>query len=421
MSHLFRKEVFVAQQNKWTGQVILTRPFSFLFLTFCAFLIALCIIIFLIFGSYTNKTTVEGQLLPTMGVVRVYSSDIGTITHKFVEDGNFVKAGEPLFKLSTSRFGEKGNVQAKLAAEANLKKTLALQELERLKRIHQNEQKNVHNNIHRLNNQLENIKQQITGQNRQIRLAEKTLNKNKFLASQGAVSQQDKMTAESHLLEQRSRLESLKLEQNNAIRELDEQKITLSSLPERHKTELSQLNRAITEMNQEILDFDLKSEQTIRASKSGYISTINVDIGQQVEPSKLLLSIVPEQTELVANLYIPSKAVGFIKPKDKVVLRYQAYPYQKFGHATGEIISVARTALGKQELSGLGIIFTNPTLLNEPAYLVKVKLEKQTIKAYGENKPLQIGMILEADILHEREKLYEWVLDPLYSISGKIN
>lgn len=375
----------------------------------------------LIFGSYTNKTTVEGQLLPTMGVVRVYSSDIGTITHKFVEDGNFVKAGEPLFKLSTSRFGEKGNVQAKLAAEANLKKTLALQELERLKRIHQNEQKNVHNNIHRLNNQLENIKQQITGQNRQIRLAEKTLNKNKFLASQGAVSQQDKMTAESHLLEQRSRLESLKREQNNAIRELDEQKITLSSLPERHKTELSQLNRAITEMNQEILDFDLKSEQTIRASKSGYISTINVDIGQQVEPSKLLLSIVPEQTELVANLYIPSKAVGFIKPKDKVVLRYQAYPYQKFGHATGEIISVARTALGKQELSGLGIIFTNPTLLNEPAYLVKVKLEKQTIKAYGENKPLQIGMILEADILHERKKLYEWVLDPLYSISGKIN
>lgn len=421
MSHLFRKEVFVAQQNKWTGQVILTRPFSFLFLTFCAFLITLCIIIFLIFGSYTNKTTVEGQLLPTMGVVRVYSSDIGTITHKFVEDGNFVKAGEPLFKLSTSRFGEKGNVQAKLAAEANLKKTLALQELERLKRIHQNEQKNVHNNIHRLNNQLENIKQQITGQNRQIRLAEKTLNKNKFLASQGAVSQQDKMTAESHLLEQRSRLESLKREQNNAIRELDEQKITLSSLPERHKTELSQLNRAITEMNQEILDFDLKSEQTIRASKSGYISTINVDIGQQVEPSKLLLSIVPEQTELVANLYIPSKAVGFIKPKDKVVLRYQAYPYQKFGHATGEIISVARTALGKQELSGLGIIFTNPTLLNEPAYLVKVKLEKQTIKAYGENKPLQIGMILEADILHERKKLYEWVLDPLYSISGKIN
>lgn len=132
-------------------------------------------------------------------------------------------------------------------------------------------------------------------------------------------------------------------------------------------------------MNQEILDFDLKSEQTIRASKSGYISTINVDIGQQVEPSKLLLSIVPEQTELVANLYIPSKAVGFIKPKDKVVLRYQAYPYQNLDMPQEKLFQLPEL-LGKQELSGLGIIFTNPTLLNEPAYLVKVKLENKRLK-----------------------------------------
>ena len=123
----------------------------------------------------------------------------------------------------------------------------------------------------------------------------------------------------------------------------------------------------------------------------------------------------------MANLYVPSKAIGFVKAKDKVILRYQAYPYQKFGHAEGEIVSVARTALGKQELAGLGTIFSEMALLNEPAYLVKVKLAKQTVKAYGEEKPLQIGMILEADILHERKKLYEWVLDPLYSISGKLN
>ncbi|SUB32040.1 putative bacteriocin/pheromone secretion membrane fusion protein [Neisseria gonorrhoeae] len=106
----------------------------------------------------------------------------------------------------------------------------------------------------------------------------------------------------------------------------------------------------------------------------------------------MLLSIVPEQTELVANLYIPSKAVGFIKPKDKVVLRYQAYPYQNLDmpqeklFQLPELLSVTRAIRFRYH-------FTNPTLLNEPAYLVKVKLEKQTIKAYGENKPLQIGMI----------------------------
>lgn len=72
-----------------------------------------------------------------------------------------------------------------------------------------------------------------------------------------------------------------------------------------------------------------------------------------------------------------------------------------------------------RQLAGLGLIFSNPALVNEPAYLVKVKPAKQTVKAYGEEKPLQIGMVLEADILHERKKLYEWVLEPLYSIWGK--
>ena len=140
-----------------------------------------------------------------------------------------------------------------------------------------------------------------------------------------------------------------------------------------------------------------------------------------MDPSRLLLSIVPQHAELLANLYVPSRAIGFIRPNDKVVLRYQAYPYQKFGHAGGKIVSVAKTALGKQELAGLGIIFADAALLNEPAYLIKVKLDKQSIRVYGEEKPLQIGMVVEADVLHERKKLYEWALDPLYSISGKLN
>lgn len=85
------------------------------------------------------------------------------------------------------------------------------------------------------------------------------------------------------------------------------------------------------------------------------------------------------------------------------------------------IVSIAKTSLGKQEFAGLGQVFTNLTLPNEPVYLVKAKLDRQTITAYGEEKSLQIGMTLEADILHENKKLYEWILDPLYSVTGRMN
>lgn len=49
----------------------------------------------------------------------------------------------------------------------------------------------------------------------------------------------------------------------------------------------------------------------------------------------------------------------------------------------------------------------DPALLNEPVYLVRVKPDKATINVYGKEQPLHIGMVVEADILHERKRLYK--------------
>ena len=57
---------------------------------------------------------------------------------------------------------------------------------------------------------------------------------------------------------------------------------------------------------------------------------------------------------------------------------------------------------------------------SEPLYLISVALESQSITAYGVDQPLQAGMLLEADVLQERRRLYEWVLEPLLSITGKL-
>ena len=416
----FRPEVTVARQTSLTGKVILTRPLSFSLWTTFASISALLIILFLIFGNYTRKTTVEGQILPASGVIRVYAPDTGTITAKFVEDGEKVKAGDKLFALSTSRFGAGGSMQQQLKTEAVLKKTLAEQELGRLKLIHENETRSLKATVERLENQKLHISQQIDGQKRRVRLAEEMLQKYSFLSANDAVSKQETMNVEAELLEQKAKLDAYRREEAGLLQEIRTQNLTLASLPKRHETEQSQLERTIADISQEVLDFEMRSEQIIRAGRSGYVATPNVEVGQQVDPSKLFLSIVPEHTELYAHLYIPSSAAGFIKPKDKVVLRYQAYPYQKFGLASGSVVSVAKTALGRQELSGLGMVSSDLAKSNEPVYLVKIKPDKPTITAYGEEKPLQIGMTLEADILHEKRRLYEWVLEPIYSMSGRL-
>lgn len=425
-SSFFRPEVFEAKKNKWTGHVVLSRPFSFVFLTGCAASGAFALILFAFFGSYTRKTTVEGQLLPVSGLVRVYAPDTGVVAAKKVKDGDYVEQGDELLTVSMPRYSGGGDVRAKLVKEAEMKKDMLLQEIERQKKVQQGEERTLTDSVAKLENQLAEVRSQIKGQGKRVQLAAEIIEKYRPLLKKGFISEQQMIEYENEHLNQVSQLDALKREESGVLRELNTQKQTLSDLPDKQGTELSQLQRSVSELTQEGLNLDLQQEQTVHASKSGYVSTSNVEVGQQVGPSQLLMSIVPGKTELVANLYVPSRAAGFIKPEDKVVLRYQAYPYQKFGHAQGKILSIAKTAVGKQELASLGGISAdseNPAIQaqgNEPVYLVKVKLEKQTIKVYGEEKPLQIGMVAEADILHERKKLYEWVLDPLYSITGKL-
>lgn len=131
---------------------------------------------------------------------------------------------------------------------------------------------------------------------------------------------------------------------------------------------------------------------------------------------KPLLSIVPAGAKMQAYLYAPSRAIGFVKPGDKVQMRYQAYPYQKFGQAQGKVTHVAKVALSGNELTGLAQQANG----GEPLYRITVDLSAQTVKAYGRQQALQAGMLLEADILQEQRRLYEWVLEPLYTLSGKL-
>lgn len=56
----------------------------------------------------------------------------------------------------------------------------------------------------------------------------------------------------------------------------------------------------------------------------------------------------------------------------------------------------------------------------EPYYRVLVALDQQAILAYGKREPLRPGMRLDADILGERRRLYEWILEPIYSIRGQV-
>lgn len=134
-----------------------------------------------------------------------------------------------------------------------------------------------------------------------------------------------------------------------------------------------------------------------------------------------IAAILPSGTggQLEAELYVTSLAVGFIRPNMNVMLRYQSFSYQKFGHSKGTVREVSATAMRAAELNVPGSAMVTLNEL-EPVYRVRVRLEQQSVNAYGVPYALKSGALLDASVILEHRRLYEWILDPLYTVIGRL-
>ena len=174
------------------------------------------------------------------------------------------------------------------------------------------------------------------------------------------------------------------------------------------RRDLADFDQRLSQIDNQVSRVEATAGHIVRAPMSGKLTALLARQGERADPSKPLATILPEDGQLIAELYLPSRAIAFVEIGQKVKLQYDAFPYQKFGVAKGEVVSVAETALLPQEI---GVMAQNP----EPLYRVHTKLDRPTVNAYGKDVPLQSGMELTANIVLENRTLIEWVLEPLQS------
>ncbi len=415
---LFRTEALNAQQVNWLGNIILARPISFSLMTAFAGVLALIVVCFLIWGTYTKRSTVTGQLVPNTGLVQIYAQQPGIVLEKKVVEGQAVKKGDILYVLSSERQSStQGDTQTAISRQVQAREQSLRDELTKTRSIQVDDQAAQTRKVADLRAELATLGDQIQGQKSRVALAQQTISRYQSLLNQDFISKEQFQQKQEDLLDQRNRLQSLERDRITVGRELDAQAHTLSSLSLTQQNQLAQIDRALASTGQELTESEAKRRLVITASESGVATTVTAEVGQTVDTGKQLVSIVPQGSVLQAQLYAPSKAIGFIKAGDSVLLRYQAYPYQKFGHARGTVVTVSKTALPSNEITNLNI---GGGQNSEPLYRITVKLNQQNVQAYGKSQTLQAGMLLDADILQEKRRLYEWVLEPLYSLTGKL-
>jgi membrane fusion protein len=419
-SSLFRPQALAAARSQTLGSVVLIRPVSFTVLTTLAVVLAAAIVTLLAFGSYTERSTVAGQLASDAGLIRVVSSQAGIVMERHVVEGQTVRSGDVLFVISSERASaSQGDTQAAISEQVRERESSLRAELEATQALQQSERQSLTAKIPALKGQLVELESQTAGQRERVAIAEASQARFAKLREQYLVSSEQLGQKSAEVLDQQARLAGLQRDELALRESLTAEQTALADLPLKHQKELAGITQRLSAAAQELAESEAKRQLVLRAPADGTATTVLANVGQQVDPAKPLVSIVPKGSVLHAELYAPSRAVGFVKVGDPVLIRYAAFPYQKFGQHRGIVESVARTALPSSDLfaAGAASAGANDT---EPLYRITVRLASQSVIAYGRAEALQSGMALEADVLRETRKLYEWVLDPLYSLGGKL-
>ncbi len=413
-SQLFRKEALAHQRDKLFGEALIIWPVSLKILLLGAVFAAAAIVTFALVGEYTRKARVTGYLVPSGGFVKVYAREVATIVERRVNEGSQVKKGDVLFLLSLDRGNSSGVGVGQVAlAETRRRRAALLLEQDKVRAIGRSQAAQLEKRITSLADESTKIDREIDLQRQRVETFRKSNERLKQLTRENFVSANQLQQQTGLLLEQEVLLSSLERNKLSIAREMASAKQQLPEIALRSQNEVSSVERQLSALTQDLAEVDARRELVVIAPADGVVTAIQANVGQLATPSIALLNIIPADAVFEAKLFAPANAIGFIKSGKKVNLRYAGYPYQRFGHHAGTVTQVAKTVVTPNELS-------TPTNLQEPFYFVTVALQQQTIQAYGEQYALQAGMTLEADVLLDSRPIYLWVLEPLFSIKGRI-
>lgn len=411
---MFRSQVRDHVESAWLGRIILMRPASFSFLAAVAGAFAIVLVAFFVFGEYTRKARVSGVLVPTQGVMKILAQQTAVVEAVHVTEGAIVAKDAPLFVLGDARASDRRDVGAAVAAHLADKDRALASQREHAAAAMRMEQAAIERRRDGLAREMDRLDAELAAQAKRAELAALGLARAGSLERKGFLSPAAADRERDATLEQQGRVETMRRTRLALERELSSVDFDIDLARSRARAQIAAIDVQRASVDQERVERELQYRAAIVAPAAGTIATVLVQEGQMVTPGTPLVAIIPANATLEAQLFLPSRSIGFVHTGEEVLLRYLAFPHQKFGMHRATITAVARNPMLPGELG-----FTPADGGREPLYRVKAALEAQAIRAYGRLEPLQAGMQLEADILLDRRRLVEWIFEPLLSLAGR--
>ncbi|EKR7356827.1 HlyD family secretion protein [Salmonella enterica] len=423
---MFRQEALDNRKMKWRGRAILLpgMPLWLTMLGSIAFITAF--LTFVIAGTYSRRVNVSGEVTTWPRAVNIYSGVQGFIVRQFVHEGQSIKKGDPIYQIDVSKSTRSGvvtdnqrrDIENQLVRVDNIISRLAESKKITLNTLEK--QRLQYSDAFRLSSDI--IRQAAEG----IKIMKNNMENYRNYQSKGLITQ-DQLTNQVALYYQR---------QNNLLSlsgQNEQNALQITSLESQIQTQAADFDNRIYQMElqryelqKELVDTDVGGEIIIRALSDGKVDSLSVTVGQMVNAGDSLLQVIPENIEnYYLIIWVPNDAVPYISAGDKVNIRYEAFPAEKFGQFSATVKTISRTPASTQEMLTYKGAPQNTLGISVPWYKVIVKPEKQIISYDGKSLPLENGMKAESTLFLEKRRIYQWMLSPFYdmkhSATGPIN
>lgn len=236
-------------------------------------------------------------------------------------------------------------------------------------------------------------------------------------AEQEVIQSRDGVTqAENTITEARDRIISLQKQIETQRQQITQdtqsyeasRNAAIGVLPERQGQVLAQLSQSREELAKKkgeiaVADKQKKERETIKAPFDGIVFNPKVTQGP-VQQGEELLSLLPQNQDLVLEVKVTNRDIGFIRKTMRAKVKMATFPYQEFGIIDGDVIDVSPDAVVEKDENGQDM---------GPVFPVRVRLNQKTVVVRGKPVELTPGMVATAEIVTGKKSVLTFLMEPV--------
>lgn len=417
---LFRDEALSFAERRLEGSVFLSVPLRARYISLAVLAFLSLAIVGASFATYEQRVTAQGVLLPTRGLVRIYSQSEGVIDRLPVVEGTAVKKGEVLAEIKPfdrALLATDGSPVDPTSLEENLIAVEQSAVITREKADILAIEADIGNAIMQLAStqaQLDSSKARIAARERAVELAEAEFGRASSLAERGFLARAELSRREESLLNTRSELVETNIDRMTLEGRISEIRSQILAQRERQRARSAETQQVIAGLDaRRIMNRSRRSSMVI-APVPGVVATLPTQAGQTIRSDQTLAILIPEDDTIEVEVFVPVSAAGLLNIGQEVRVNYDAYPFERFGAGKARIRNISSSVLQPGEATLM------PEKLDVPTIRIRATLERQDIDAYGVTRKLKPGMTAQVDLVVSKRTLLQWLFDPIIAIGRSI-